>query len=622
MNAKFRGVVLYLFLGGLAFASPSYEEAVALYQKGDYAKARQAFAEIVQRDPQNSHLMDAEYYAAMTFFNLGQYEPFAKAARDYLKKYPSAPQEGRDFLRYNLAMIPFVQRQWAEARAQLETYRASGPSENFQILARYNMIQCLLNAGLHDEFRNDAQEFIRQYPNGPNPRQADDLRYSLARSYFIQNRWSEARKAFDAFVAERPTSAFALECQCWSAICDYQSGNYDTYKQTAEAILAKNPKGTNPQLANLRYFLALVPFNRGQYVEAGREMGRFVAENGNSELAGLAKYYELECLYNQCDYDRFKSKAEDYIAKNPAAPNLQQAELLSFMLAMIPFKQGNWPAAAASLDKYARTHTTVRLVLEAEYNSALAQYFEGNYDTFQKQAAAFLKNHPAAPRDQTETLRLNIAMSLRGQMTWRAAEESFKSFLDSKPGYLNACSAKIMLGRVLIEHANETPDKAQAGEMLKQSQNWFAQALDDGRKAMKEPEDYMPMTNCLEHFYAYKDFERVLKIACEIRDAYPASSRGWAFGQLWFGMTSAAKEPKDRRAAIEAFEQILKADFKDPNIVDHTQTMAALWLATLAESRGDKKALKNYVLLIKDKMPEGPVKYRALKRYRSVLEKK
>ena len=69
-------------------ASPAYDAAYALYNKGEYAKAQQAFADFLAASPQSPLAPNALYWQGECQYSLGKYDGAILFFQDVINKYP------------------------------------------------------------------------------------------------------------------------------------------------------------------------------------------------------------------------------------------------------------------------------------------------------------------------------------------------------------------------------------------------------------------------------------------------------------------------------------------------------------------------------------------------------
>ncbi|MDL2279502.1 tol-pal system protein YbgF [Desulfovibrio sp. OttesenSCG-928-G11] len=74
--------------GSRATGSAAYDQALALYYKGDYDKARQAFAAFIQASPSSSLAANALYWQGECSYSQGKYDEAIIVFKDVAAKHP------------------------------------------------------------------------------------------------------------------------------------------------------------------------------------------------------------------------------------------------------------------------------------------------------------------------------------------------------------------------------------------------------------------------------------------------------------------------------------------------------------------------------------------------------
>ena len=96
-------------------ASPTYEEALALFQQSRYPEAGQAFEQFIQANPMEARLPDAEFHRAFCFYLTGDYDTFGQLAEAFRANYPQSTYcEG---LAFHQAFVAYNRQSWQTAVA-------------------------------------------------------------------------------------------------------------------------------------------------------------------------------------------------------------------------------------------------------------------------------------------------------------------------------------------------------------------------------------------------------------------------------------------------------------------------------------------------------------------------
>ena len=94
----------------------------------------------------------------------------------------------------------------------------------------------------------------------------------------------------------------------------------------------------------------------------------------------------------------------------------------------------------------------------------------------------------------------------------------------------------------------------------------------------------------------------------------------WARGMLWLGIAKARMNPPDLAGAAEAFDAVLAANVTEFQLIDHLPTIAAYWRTWVAMEQKDRTTATLMMTKLRDQMPDGPRKDKALASYGHLLE--
>lgn len=106
-------------------------------------------------------------------------------------------------------------------------------------------------------------------------------------------------------------------------------------------------------------------------------------------------------------------------------------------------------------------------------------------------------------------------------------------------------------------------------------------------------------------------------------DAYAATkttgTKEWATGKMWSAVGRVHKNPPDLEGAAVSLDTIIDTNIADQNAADHVPTNALYWRVWVAQQQGDMDRARQTVKKIRDKMPAGPARDRALTKFSSLL---
>ena len=99
---------------------------------------------------------------------------------EFLKQRSDSSKEVKAGIRYYLAMVPYMKKNWKEAVDGYEILLADFPDSQLVPLIRYYQVESLYNMGEYEAFKQKMEPFLAQYPAGPALKQNEMLRYYLA----------------------------------------------------------------------------------------------------------------------------------------------------------------------------------------------------------------------------------------------------------------------------------------------------------------------------------------------------------------------------------------------------------------------------------------------------------
>ena len=223
-------VVLLCFLLSLTstVTAATFDEVMSLYQKGKYEEARQAFTGFIQNSPGDAHALDAKYYVAICYSRLGDYEGFKAQAEAFLAENPQAPIQQKDDLKFNLAMIPFQQEKWADAKKSLEVFALESSTSVTSTWAQVWAIKSQYMLGDYEGFKAKAEVFLANNPKS-DPQQKEELNFRLAMVPFQEGNWTEAKQALEVYSSEGVTTVSRNWARVWACKCQFMLGDYDGF---------------------------------------------------------------------------------------------------------------------------------------------------------------------------------------------------------------------------------------------------------------------------------------------------------------------------------------------------------------------------------------------------------
>lgn len=610
-----------------------YDAAQCLMGQKAYAEFKQQAQELIQKHPAGpspEQAAELRYCLAFCCFETADYAGFASVAEDFLTKYPNASADQRQQVQYNQALVPYRQEKWAEAKTALEAFAQAQPEAPLAAHALYKVTECLANQKSYEDYKQAGEAFLAKYPSGPTPEMALSLRYGMARVPYLEEKWDEARAPLEAFVTSYPDAAEALEARIAATQCLYHLKSYDEFKTKAQALLARPDaadKAVHASLEPLSYNLAQVPMNQGKWAEAKPALEAHAAAYPDAPLSLYAQYQALECLSNLHAYDEFKQAALAYLEQHPAAPSLGLSEWLRYNVAMIPYNQNKYTEAVESLGKYATEHPYSPSAMEARFNAIMCLYLHGDYEAFRDKALSFLMQYPKAGNVQVGELQFTIARSLLDQGKYQEAMAKFEQIITMDLSPKTICLARLMLGQTMVAYAEsirKPGNESKADETMAKAR----MALKDAREKtltaifdeVNEGNRIEMATTMLETcFNTEKDITALARTAQALSEHFRSATKDWAYGLFWLGIARMSYNMQDLKGAGEAFDSILNAHIEDSDLGEHLPTQAIYWRISVAQAQGDNALSRDLITKIRNEMPDGPVKVRAMEQYGPLL---
>lgn len=148
--------------------------------------------------------------------------------------------------------------------------------------------------------------------------------------------------------------------------------------------------------------------------------------------------------------------------------------------------------------------------------------------------------------------------------------------------------------------------------------------LDDLEKNAKKPSSLKPEIAKLrfDSYYYENRYDDLARVADAYAEKQTTGTAEWATGKMWTAVARAHQSPPDLEGAANDLDAIIAADVYDATSKEHLPTQALYWRAWVADRQGDKARARNAVKRIRDKMPAGPVRERALSKFSNLLEQK
>ncbi|GAA4513748.1 outer membrane protein assembly factor BamD [Sphingobacterium thermophilum] len=218
-----------------------YQEAVKLYEKGKYAKARILFDDLASKYRGRAEAEDLFYLLANTHYKLKDYTAARYDFKNFANTYPNS--ERAEECRYMAAYCYFLesprfsldQENTRKAIDELQLFinyypeseRAEKASELIQILRdklerkAFENAKLYYNMGLADDYRAAVialENVLRQYPD---TKYAEEIEFLIFKSQYLyadnsrvyrqEERFNTAIDYYNSFIEHFPNSKFRSE---------------------------------------------------------------------------------------------------------------------------------------------------------------------------------------------------------------------------------------------------------------------------------------------------------------------------------------------------------------------------------------------------------------------------
>jgi TolA-binding protein len=224
--------VLVVFLIVFLFFTPQndptilHEKGMAYFNKGQYVKAREFFAKIVEKNPQAPIADSANYFWAITYFKETNYQKTIEAFERLVRLYPDSMLVPEAY--YHIGLSQGYLNQFDQAKATYQFLTKTFPTSDW---AKY------------------AKERLAEM-TGPG------IMFKKAMADFDQQRFVEAREGYLKIIKEYPTAQEADDAAYFYAICSYKQGNYAKSVVEFQQLIKNYP--SSPFIPEGYYHIALL----------------------------------------------------------------------------------------------------------------------------------------------------------------------------------------------------------------------------------------------------------------------------------------------------------------------------------------------------------------------------
>jgi TolA-binding protein len=410
---------------------------------------------------------------ARAFSDFGKKWEALTVYNELLRKYP---QQNRENTLYGLVIAAADAGFTAEkTRALCDTFLKEFPnSKNAPTIAYLNGATALQS--------NDpaaAESFFgKRLDVDPHGQYAEEMRFLLGNSRFVQGKFDDARKDYETYLKDFPQGGHVEECTYRIALAQLFAGQYEAAWKALDAYLAKYPHGDFAPDA--KYRIAVCKYAASLYPDVVADCQKWEKEFPNDQMLGEVLALEGDALAAQGE----NAKAIDaYIRAEKLATT---DEVLNYSLGeaqKLLQKAGDWDRMTAMFDEFAQSHPTHPTAVVAVYWISKAKVRQGKVDEGKKYVADTVRKYIDDPtRDAVEQLLGQLAqLSLKKQPGATTSVDPMAQ-LDQLLG-VNDAKTPLAKARILYTKAELAKLKKQTDEESKDLQSIADQFSPDALSA-------------------------------------------------------------------------------------------------------------------------------------------
>lgn len=371
----------------LSYTEPDYlyRNGVELFEKNDFAAARAAFRQYLDRrkliqqtnvspatDPRT---VEAEYYT--TLASLYMDEPGAEVLVDrFVKNHSEHPKSGQ--LYGDLGAYYFVRENYPKAIGFLEKAVKQNGSYAQQASYKYKLAISYFNT------QNVAQALplLNQIKTDLNLPEAPSASYYAGVINYRNNNFGEAAADFRR-IEKDPT--YQQEVPNWIAQSYYRQGRFDELLSYSEPLLRRN---TSAQLADVALVTAEVYYQRQQYPKAIPFYKQYLTTRG-AKVPGTVKFRYGQSLF------RANNFTEAITQLKPLATGKDTvAQYAAYTLGISYLQTENPTFALTAFDQAGRLTFNKIIQEEAQFNHAKVQLDLNNGADAVKELNEYIRRYP------------------------------------------------------------------------------------------------------------------------------------------------------------------------------------------------------------------------------------
>ncbi len=395
-----------------------YEIGILSYRLGDYEAAISAFRRLREAHPTSSRTGEALYWQGNAYLATDALEQ-AEQAYSQAEAQGTVPDSVQVELRFQKAWSLYQQDRHAEAAPLFLEVADASSAAGRRGDALFWAADSFYEMGESSRAQDLFDRYVSEYSGGDHLPAAQ---YSLAWTYFEQQRYRSAARAFNRFLRISRTvdsdvpyrqdaqlrladSHYALK-EYGEAISAYRAvrGEGEDYAlfqtgqalnfagQTQRAIDAfsrlANQFPDSPWHADALYRMGFIQLQAQNYEDARAAYRRVLKEHGESALAAKAQYGIGDTYYNAGDMQAAQQEYEAVLAQYPNSPLIDDAASSLFFALNA---RGADDRAEAVIDSFAAENPNSDIVTALRFRRAEAAYQTGALQKAQRLFQQFLR---------------------------------------------------------------------------------------------------------------------------------------------------------------------------------------------------------------------------------------
>ena len=425
-------------------AVDDFNFAAWLYNSGKYGMAAESYQAFLQNFPDHAKAADARFGLAQSLFHQDKFKEASEQYDALRAKNADFPQMPEALFQLGQARVAL--KQFDTAREAFADLRKRFPDHYLVDWAAAREAACLISLGKPGDAEPLLKAFVTTYTvDGKSPEKAPATQAMLdkmekagikakeafldlvertvfyrALSPFNQEKFAEARKAFQAFLEQYPDSKLADESRFRMAQCLYRENAF------AEAAAAYKPvaegKGEFAEAAAFERGLAL--HKAGKLKEASAAFGEMAGRFPASAKAPRARLYAGSFLYDAGDY----AGAIDRL-KPLAAAKAELADEAAYWLGMSLLKAGKAAEAEQALAAALQNFPKSPVAADVRLGLGDARLAQNKFEAAAQAFREFVQDNGAA--EQAPRALYSAAAALHRAEKYAESDELCGQFMKS-----------------------------------------------------------------------------------------------------------------------------------------------------------------------------------------------